>query len=282
MKSAVLLFGGLFVAVVVCEAVSGAKVSRYASREFLNDLAYALFYRGGFYVLFVYNPFFDSLRPQLAVFDVHLLSKMPAYISIPVYFLATDFFGYWIHRLQHTRFFWHFHSVHHSQRNLTFLTFGRFHLVDQFMANVVIFIPLLLLGAPPKLWLWVGFVQWFLQAIQHSELNWRLGPFYYVVAGPVFHSIHHSPEPAVLNKNYSMAFSFWDFLFGTGIDARERCHVYGVTGLHMPETLAGQFATPFRMLYRDIRTPKAAGGRSTASAPLPLEAGARVGYRARQ
>jgi sterol desaturase/sphingolipid hydroxylase (fatty acid hydroxylase superfamily) len=249
MRHAVVLFAMLFVVVAICEVLSGARLKRYASRNFLNDTLYALFYQGGIYSLFVYEPFFHALRPKLAILDLHLLAKWPAYGYLPIYFVVADLFGYWMHRLQHTRFLWPFHSVHHSQQTLTFITFYRFHLIDFFMAQVVGTIPLLLLGAPPHVWPAIGFGQWFLQAIQHSELNWRLGPFYRAIVGPVFHSIHHSPEPKYFNKNFAMAFSFWDFLFGTGVDAKQRCTVYGVTGLAMPETIFAQCTMPFRMLY---------------------------------
>jgi sterol desaturase/sphingolipid hydroxylase (fatty acid hydroxylase superfamily) len=189
---------------------------------------------------------------------------------LPIYFLVTDLLGYWIHRLQHTRFFWPFHSVHHSQQTLTFVTFYRFHFVEEFFANAAAIIPLLLLGAPPKVWLPISFLQWFLQAIQHSELNWRMGPLYRAIAGPVFHSIHHSPDPKYFNKNFGMAFSFWDFLFGTAVDAPDRCRNYGVAGLNMPETILGQFLMPFRMLYRQrIAAPKT---QQRASLPSAREA----------
>ena len=250
MRSTLVLFAGLFLVIVFFELLSHAPLKRYLSRNFLNDLLYGLFYRGGLYTLFIYQPFFNSLRPKLAIIDLHLLDKSPWYWSFPVYFLITDLVGYWMHRLQHTRFFWPFHSVHHSQQKLTFITFYRFHFVEEFIANTAAIIPLLLLGAPAKVWLPVSFFQWFLQAIQHSELNWRMGPLYRAIVGPVFHSIHHSPDPKFFNKNFGMAFSFWDFLFGTAVEASDRCRTYGVTDLNMPETISGQFVTPFRMLYR--------------------------------
>ena len=249
MRAASVLFACLFVAVVLCERFAGARLDRYLSRNFLNDLLYSIFYQGGIYNLFVFQPFFETLRPRLAIFDLHLLGRLSAGWWFLIYIVILDLFGYWIHRLQHTRFFWPFHSVHHSQQTLTFATFYRFHFVDEFMANTAAIVPLLLLGAPPSLWFPIRFFQWFLQAIQHSELDWRLGPAYRVISGPVFHSIHHSPEPRYFNKNFGMALSVWDFLFGTAIDAQERCRVYGVDGLAMPETIHGQFSTPFRMAY---------------------------------
>jgi sterol desaturase/sphingolipid hydroxylase (fatty acid hydroxylase superfamily) len=270
MRAGLVLFAGLFLVIVFFEAISRASLKRYMSRNFLNDLLYGLFYRGGAYTLFVYEPFFNSLRPKLAIIDLHLLGGIPSYWSLPIYFLVTDLLGYWIHRLQHTRFFWPFHSVHHSQETLTFVTFYRFHFVEEFFANAAAIIPLLLLGAPPKVWLPISFLQWFLQAIQHSELNWRMGPLYRAIAGPVFHSIHHSPDPKYFNKNFGMAFSFWDFLFGTAVDAPDRCRNYGVAGLNMPETILGQFLMPFRMLYRQrIAAPKT---QQRASLPSAREA----------
>src|SRR5260370_19491399 len=195
MAAAILLFAVLLVVIGLCEAKAGASVKRHVSRNFLNDLLYALFYRGGVYTLFVYQPFFNALRPKLAIIDLHLLNQLPVYWSLPIYFLITDLFGYWIHRLQHTRFFWPFHSVHHSQQKLTFVTFYRFHFVEDFMANASAIVPLLLLGAPPKIWLPISFFQWFLPRIQPSELNWSIAPLYPATAEPVFHSPHHSPPP---------------------------------------------------------------------------------------
>jgi sterol desaturase/sphingolipid hydroxylase (fatty acid hydroxylase superfamily) len=249
MRHAIIFFAMLFLVIVICEALSGSRLKRYASRNFLNDMLYGLFYRGGIYTLFIYDPFFNSIRPKLALLDLQLLAKWPVYLSLPIFFVVADLFGYWFHRLLHTRFLWPFHSVHHAQHQLTFVTFYRFHFVDYFVANTVGIVPLLLLGAPPQVWAPIGFAQWFLQAIQHSELNWRMGPFYRAIVGPVFHSIHHSPEPQFFNKNFGMTFSFWDFLFGTAVDEQERCLISGVTGLAMPETIFGQFTYPFRMLH---------------------------------
>jgi sterol desaturase/sphingolipid hydroxylase (fatty acid hydroxylase superfamily) len=264
--SGVVLLSALFVVVATCEAFSGASLRRYLTRNFLNDLLYALFYKGGAYSLFVYQPFFRAIRPKLAIIDLHLLGRLPIFWSVLLFFLVTDLVGYWMHRLQHSRFFWPFHSVHHSQKNLTFVTVFRFHFVEQFIGNAAGIVPTLLLGVPPQFWLPFGFVQWLMSALQHAELNWRMGPLYRWIAGPVFHSIHHSTEPQYFNKNFGMAFSFWDFLFGTAVDAPERCRVYGVTSLDMPETISGQFMKPFRMLYQ-----RTVGSADTEHDPAPSE-----------
>ncbi len=250
MAAAIVLFAGLFIVIAPCEAKAGVSVKRYATRNVFNDLIYSLFYQGGIYILLIYTPFFDLVRGRLSLFDLHLVDRMPAYLSLPLYFLAMDFYGYWIHRLQHTRLFWPFHSVHHSQTQLSFFTLFRFHLLEQFWTGAIVIIPVLFLGVQPKTWLPLQFLHNLLTALPHAELNWRLGPLYRVLNGPVFHSFHHSPDPKYFNKNFGMFFSFWDFLFGTAVDAPDRCRIYGVAGLDMPETISRQFVTPFRMLYR--------------------------------
>lgn len=273
MRAATVLFAVLFVAVAICEACAGARLKRYLTRNFLNDVLYSMFYQGGIYTLFIYQPIFERLRPRLAILDLHLLGRMPAYWSFPIYVVILDLVGYWLHRLQHTRYIWPFHSVHHSQQQLTFATFYRFHFAETLMVNTLAMVPLLLLGTPPALWLPIRFFQWFLQAIQHSELNWRLGPLHRIISSPVFHSIHHSPEPRYFNKNFGMALSVWDFLFGTAVVAQERCRIYGVEGLAMPETIHGQFTTPFRMIYTQIKqgSQSQIAGSSTAEQLDPAE-----------
>jgi sterol desaturase/sphingolipid hydroxylase (fatty acid hydroxylase superfamily) len=251
MKHMTALLAVIVAVIALIELHSGAVMRRYLTRNFLNDVLYGLFYHGGFYTLFVYDPIFNSMRPKLALFDVHFLNTLPTYASLPLFYLITDLFGYWIHRLQHTRYFWPFHSVRHAPQQLTCLAFSRFHLVDQFIANLSVYIPLLLLGAPPKLWLPIRLLQWFLQGIQHAELDWRFGPLYGVIAGPVFHSVHHSTERQHFSKNFGMAFSFWDFLFGTAVTVQHRCQIYGVAGLDIPENILVQFATPFRLLHSE-------------------------------
>lgn len=111
MRHAIVLFAMLFVMIVICEALSGSRLKRYASRNFLNDTLYGLFYQGGIYTLFIYEPFFNSLRPKLAILDLHLQARWPAYLYLPIFFVVADLFGYWMHRLRHTRFLWPFHTA---------------------------------------------------------------------------------------------------------------------------------------------------------------------------
>lgn len=248
MRNSVLLLGALFIIIYIFEAWAGADKTRYLSRNFLNDLKYAFFYRGGIYVFFIYVPIVSAIRSRL---PVQILPPMPLPLTVALYILVQDFFVYWVHRLQHaSSFLWEFHRVHHSQTRLTFVTESRFHLVDQLQYHVLIYIPLtLLFGIGPSIWVPIFLLTEFLIGLDHAELSWRLGRFYPVLVSPIFHSVHHSIDTAHLNKNFGMLFSFWDFIFGTAIDTRERPKVYGVDGWNIPESFIHQSLAPFRVLY---------------------------------
>ncbi len=252
LRDALLFFAALFVVIYLLEARQGADQKRYLSRNFAVDVFYSLFYAGGLYGVWIYTPLFSALRPKLAVMDLSLLAAFQAPVAFAVALLVQDFLTYWMHRLRHTRFFWPFHSIHHSQERLTFLTSYRFHLVDQLLESTIMFVPLLLLGVPPKQGMTFYVLRRFLQAIQHSELNWRFGPMYRVLVSPVFHSVHHSTDPAHHDRNFGGFFSFWDLAFRHSRGQPAAGGPYGVRGMKMRESIVWQFAAPFRMLREAV------------------------------
>ena len=86
-------------------------------------------------------------------FDLQLLKHLPQPLDIAVFWLITDAAGYWIHRWYHSNpILWQFHSVHHAQTELTFVTSFRNHVVEQMCTNVVLFVPMKILGFP--VWYW--------------------------------------------------------------------------------------------------------------------------------
>jgi len=119
------------------------------------------------------------------------------------------------------------------------------------LLDVALFVAFVwVLGLPTKTWLPLYVLATALQALHHSELNWRFGPLYRLVVSPTFHSIHHSADPKDHNKNLGQMLSIWDYLFGTAASHAERPARYGVDGLDMPESLTRQLVVPFRNLVR--------------------------------
>ena len=243
----------LFVFVFVCESRKGTDRSRYLTKNFFNDVIYSLFYRGGLYNVLAGAVIANAMGHRLDFFKVGVLQGLPLPAAAILAWLTTDFLGYWIHRLQHhSRFLWAFHSVHHAQERMTFLTSYRIHPVEIFIANIIMFIPLLVLGVPTTTWVPLYVLQNGLEFVQHADLDWRYGKLYRFIVSPLFHNFHHSAAPEHYNRNFGKVLSMWDFLFGTAVLDQVRPRRTGVDGLHIPESIAQQFIMPFRMLRRQF------------------------------
>jgi sterol desaturase/sphingolipid hydroxylase (fatty acid hydroxylase superfamily) len=239
-----------FSLIYLIERFTGARTHQYRTRGFLQDIAYWFYSRSGFGRLTTTTVVYSLLIPRLAFLNVKLLLGLPIVLRWTIYFLVTDLITYWVHRWTHyNRFFWAFHTTHHSQEHMSFLTSFRAHPVDLLTIDLVMLLPILVLGGNVKEWLPFYYLIQFLIVMQHSEIPWRLGPLYYVIVSPVFHSYHHSTRVEHHDRNFGRILSIWDFMFGTAVDKKERAKEYGLADLKMP-TLASTFLLPFRMAYQ--------------------------------
>jgi sterol desaturase/sphingolipid hydroxylase (fatty acid hydroxylase superfamily) len=247
----VLLIVGLFPVIFLCEAVSRADRSHYFSRTFGQDLLYAFFYQGGFYVILIWSALANVFEPRLQFLKIEVLAALPGPVHWLLYWLITDFITYWWHRALHTwEPLWAFHSVHHSQEQMSFISSYRLHPLEQVGQNLIMVVPLLVLGVPTFRWLPLYAAMNVMEAAQHSALNWTYGRGYYVLVSPRFHSLHHSVDPRHHHKNFSKIFSMWDFLFGTAVYQEKRPERIGVDGMPVPRTIGAQLLAPFRILLR--------------------------------
>ena len=248
-KAALSAFG-LFCIFYVLEWFTRSRRSQYGSRNFLHDLMFWMYYNSGLHRIIFNTALFSLLAPHLAFLNPGLLVGLPTLARYVVYTVVTDFLQYWLHRLQHgSRFMWAFHTVHHSQEHLSFSTLARMHPLELFVSDLVFLVSLTALGAPPHMWGPIYWVWEFLNSAQHTELPWRYGPLYRVFVSPAFHSFHHSIRAEHRDKNFGGILSIWDFIFGTAVDEKERCGLYGLTDVKMP-TLASTFIVPFQLVYR--------------------------------
>jgi sterol desaturase/sphingolipid hydroxylase (fatty acid hydroxylase superfamily) len=240
----------LFVLFFCIEWVAGGNVRRYWTRNFRTDMIYGIFYYGGIYNVLVYAPLAVVMALLLPPWKFRLLDYLPGPVGFVAYWLIADAAGYWIHRwYHHNPILWEFHKVHHAQTELTFVTSFRNHVVEQLVSNIVLFIPLMVLGLPLWYWAPVYLLQLGFESVQHSDLRWRYGWLYPVLVSPVFHAIHHSPDRARHDSNYGKILSIWDYVFGT-ISVGERPVRYGLAGVDMPVSFSGTLAAPFLALWK--------------------------------
>ena len=140
---------------------------------------------------------------------------------------------------------WKFHAIHHSSRDLDWLSASRLHPVNEVVTKLAQVVPLYLLGfrgealasVVPILTFWAIFI--------HANVRWDFGPLRYVIATPRFHRWHHTSEEEGLDKNFAGLFPWIDLLFGTFYMPNRQPVTFGVRD-DVPTGLLGQLAYPFR------------------------------------
>jgi sterol desaturase/sphingolipid hydroxylase (fatty acid hydroxylase superfamily) len=235
------------------EGRAGADPARYRTRNFVNDFVYAVFYKGPFYYVLLLAAVTNALEPRLNFLQLNLLRGLPWPVGLAIFWIGGDFLSYWWHRLQHSnRFLWAFHSVHHSQEQLTSLTAWRRHPLEDLIMDVLLyFLPFqVLLGIPTRGWVPLAALLTGLQLLHHSQLDWDYGRLGRWVVSPHFHAFHHSVDRLQADSNFGLMFSCWDHLFGTATDAPGKPRRYGVDGIEFQESLVSQLVMPFRLAWR--------------------------------
>jgi sterol desaturase/sphingolipid hydroxylase (fatty acid hydroxylase superfamily) len=130
--------------------------------------------------------------------------------------LLGDLVFYVTHVVRHKiAFLWHFHAVHHSQRELNFLTEYRSHPLDDLFLNTVGFIPLFMIQGSLVTVLAIVWLRHWHTRLCHANLRTSFGPFRYLLVTPQSHRVHHSVERRHWDTNFGLTLSLWDHLFGT-------------------------------------------------------------------
>lgn len=162
-----------------------------------------------------------------------------------------DLWMYVWHRINHeVRFFWRFHRMHHSDREMDASTGVRFHPGEILLSGLARLIVFPLIGL--SLWQLALYESILLPVIlfHHSNValpRWMDRGLLAILVTPAMHRVHHSDVQVETDSNYSSVLSIWDRLFGT-FRLREDNHEL-VLGLRQFAT--SKWLTAFGML----RTP---------------------------
>jgi sterol desaturase/sphingolipid hydroxylase (fatty acid hydroxylase superfamily) len=175
------------------------------------------------------------------------LAHLPLWLQAGIFLFGSDLIMYWLHRAFHHRPLWKYHAVHHSSEELDWISAARFHPVNLFLGSVAADVALLLAGISPNVLVLLGPFTTAHSAVVHANLNWTLGPFKYVLAGPVFHRWHHTAAERGGDKNFAATFPVIDLMFGTFYwPKRELPDAYGIDDRQFPASFAAQLLYPFR------------------------------------
>jgi sterol desaturase/sphingolipid hydroxylase (fatty acid hydroxylase superfamily) len=229
----------------------------WRKRELVTDLCYwfivplfARYLRIGLLVLGAALLFGITTAEGLIAFydDGHgPLAQLPLWLQAGIFLVGSDLMMYWIHRAFHRPPMWKYHAVHHSSEQLDWISAARFHPVNIMLGSVATDVVLLLAGISPNIFVFLGPFTIAHSAFVHANLNWTLGPFRYVIAGPVFHRWHHTAADRGGEKNFASTFPVLDLMFGTYyMPAATLPESYGVSDKTFPAGFGAQMIYPFR------------------------------------
>ncbi len=129
---------------------------------------------------------------------------------------------------------WHFHAIHHSQRELNVMTDRRQHVFEHVVSHVFVFLPAFIIGLKPYSVMTISAALWFHSFLIHGNIRTNFGWLGQVVISPQYHRIHHSIEPRHRDKNFGTIITLWDRVFGTRYPGTDEYPGTGVEGVEFP------------------------------------------------
>jgi sterol desaturase/sphingolipid hydroxylase (fatty acid hydroxylase superfamily) len=145
-------------------------------------------------------------------------------LTFAIYAVILDFADYWRHRISHRiGWWWALHSVHHAQRQMTFWSDDRNHLLDDFISFVWFGVIALAIGVPPLQFPLLVLVLRFIESLSHANARVAFGRVgERLLISPRFHRAHHGVLATGRRScNYGAVLPWWDMLFGTADFSRE-------------------------------------------------------------
>lgn len=197
-----------------------------------TDALYTMLHRLGFVPLllfFMLMPLVDTLDGALRMHDIippNLEDLVPwlagaPLVSFLIYLVVLDFVAYWLHRWQHRyNWWWSLHSLHHSQREMSFWSDDRNHLLDDLLIDSAHVMVALLIGVPPGQFITLVVASRMIESLSHANLRVHFGNIgERLLVSPRFHRVHHAVglghEGSTQGCNFAVLFPIWDVLFGT-------------------------------------------------------------------
>ena len=221
-----------------------------------KDLAEDLFWLAGTFLIWapIYDRAYDS--PISNLFEsVRDASKVPfrleaettggLLVAALIAIFATEFIGYWAHRVQHRfMFLWRIHATHHHITKMSVARAERTHPLEFLGLNLGPAVALAFLGASAEVVAVVVVFRLNTAHLCHSNLPLTSGAFGWLFNTPEWHQLHHSCNYKESNTNFGCTVILWDRLFGTFSGKNHIERVGNGTGEKL--SLVTQLLIPFK------------------------------------
>jgi sterol desaturase/sphingolipid hydroxylase (fatty acid hydroxylase superfamily) len=169
-------------------------------------------------VAHIANIILAKFNLQLSNIALINFTALPHWLGLTLFFIITDFVQWNTHRMLHKiPFFWNFHKVHHSVKEMGFAAHLRYHWMEPVVYKSLLYIPIALIGGVPATdVIFVHFIAITIGHLNHANIGWDYGILKYIFNNPKMHIWHHSKHiPNKNGSNFGISLSIWDYLFKT-------------------------------------------------------------------
>ncbi len=178
-----------------------------------KDIAHGIVYEAAnLFTLVVFLIISAMLLPEWSLWPRELPIVVQFLLAVVIVDCTMTVVHYFSHRVD---WLWRLHAVHHGVHRLYgFNGFIR-HPLHQALDIASGTLPLILLGLPVDVAVLLGAAIAIQLIVQHSNVDYALGPFQRILAiGPV-HRLHHVNWAGEGDVNFGLFFTVWDRLLGT-------------------------------------------------------------------
>ena len=166
--------------------------------------------------------------------------------------LIASFMDYLVHRSFHTfNWMWHFHAIHHDTPQMHIMKSARVHFGEEAINSMIKPLPLILLGAPTEIVVFVGMWTVFDGNMVHANIHQKFPAWFHYVLGTVqLHNLHHAKDRKYQDSNYSGSVPLWDIVFGTfNHPDRSELGELGMEHSTVPKSFFKQVFYPFKSQF---------------------------------
>lgn len=143
-------------------------------------------------------------------------ATLPLWLALPLFLLVRDFTEWFYHLAQHRiPLLWSFHSLHHSDPEMTALTTNRHFWGDQLIKSLTIWSASSMVIRSTDTLIYVYAAISLYNYFVHANFNVNFGRLSWLLNSPAYHRQHHSRLPEHYDTNLAALFPIWDVLFGT-------------------------------------------------------------------
>jgi sterol desaturase/sphingolipid hydroxylase (fatty acid hydroxylase superfamily) len=212
-----------------------------------KDLAHGVIYEINNITAILILPLITMVIPWRGIWP----SSLPIATQLLLAIVIADFCMTMIHYVSHrVSFLWRLHAIHHGVHRLYGFNGLVRHPLHQMLDLAAGTFPLLLAGLPVPVAVLLAFAISVQLLVQHSNVDYELGPLQGVLAVGSVHRLHHVNWAGEGDVNFGLFFTFWDRLLGTFRLDSDHAPRAGDVGIEdspdFPQAYVTQLLAPFK------------------------------------